>query len=60
MPESKRIQEADALILELLKLLSQAKNINPAEKQEKGRIVKKAILPSRELVLRVIDSLKRV
>ena len=60
MPESKRIQEADALILELLKLLSQAKNIDPAEKQEKGRIVKKAILPPRELVLRVIDSLKRV
>ena len=60
MPEQKRILEADALILELLKLVSQSKSIDPTEKQEQGRRVKKAVLPPRELVLRVIDSLKRV
>jgi hypothetical protein len=60
MPEQKRMLEADALILELLKLVSQSKSINPVEKQEEGRRMEKVVLPPREIVLRVIDSLKRV
>lgn len=59
MSKLKRTYNMDAFILEALKLVNHAQTDGKNEHTETPRLEKKNVQTSRDVVLRVIDSLKK-
>jgi hypothetical protein len=59
MPKLKRTYNMDAFILEALKLVTRAQTDGKNEQAEAPRLEKKDVQTSKDVVLRVIDSLKK-
>jgi len=59
MSKLKRTYNMDAFILEALKLVNHAQTDGKNEQTEAPRLEKKNVQTSRDVVLRVIDSLKK-
>jgi len=59
MPKLKRTYDMDSFILEALKLVNRSQTDGKNEQVEAPRLEKKDVQTSKDVVLRVIDSLKK-